>query len=166
VGRAETSERVACAYHMTSPGLSQSQVVAKSPAPRRGGDNAGDNLDCSSEEPFERPGHDRLERQRPRRRPSGREEYGRLLTGEGEDRRRLSCASAPSPRTPPLDRSTEYRSLRTAAPGSCQQRRKVRAMPFESCLGGQRVHRERVRRDDVDAYAHRSRWRARRKQEG
>jgi len=35
-----------------APGLSQGQVVAESPAPRRGGDYDGDNLDCRSEEPF------------------------------------------------------------------------------------------------------------------
>jgi len=38
------------------------------------------------------------------------------------------CASAPSPRTPPFDRNTEYRSLQPSSPRPCRESRKVRAI--------------------------------------
>jgi hypothetical protein len=38
------------------------------------------------------------------------------------------CACAPSPRTPPFNRNTEYRSLRSSSPGPCREGRKVRAI--------------------------------------
>jgi hypothetical protein len=71
--------------------------------------------------------------------------------GEREGRRRLRIASAPSPRTPLLDRSTEYRSLRVSGQGRANYTIFPESLGARDLTGAEATAKELPRLGLVDA---------------